>query len=133
MNKEQALQLFWSSFGLVAYDENTVPTGDANKPAFPYITYSVQTAGMGADLMVNGSLWYRSTSWEAITKKKDEIARAIQKETWYNGGGEFKIDGGYMKIHLPEASAFAQRMSDPSDDMIRRYILSIYVEFLTEN
>lgn len=132
MNKEQALHTFWSSFGLNAYDENTVPTGEG-APDYPYITYSVQTGNMDADLMLNASIWYRSTSWENITKKKDEIASAIQNETWYNGGGEFKIDGGYMKIHLPQGSSFAQRMSEPSDNMVRRYLLSIYVEFLTES
>lgn len=132
MDKEQALHTFWSSFGLVAYDENTVPTGE-DAPEFPYITYSVQTSNMGADLMLNGSLWYRSTTWADIVRKKDEIARAIQKETWYDGSGEFKIDGGYMKLHLPDGGAFAQRMNDPSDNMIRRYLLSVYVEFLTES
>jgi len=131
MTKEQALHTLWSSFGLIAYDENTVPTGE-NAPPFPYITYAVQTGSMDADIMLTASLWYRSTSWAEISQKKDEIANAIYHETWYTGDGEFKIDGGYMKVRLPDGRSFAQRMNDPSDDMIRRYLLTVNVEFLTE-
>lgn len=125
MGKDQALYEFWSGFGLPAYDQATVPTGD-DAPDFPYITYETQTGNIGADILLNASLWYRSTSWDEISNRKDEIARFIGY-----GCKIIKIDGGYMKIHLPDLSSFATRMSDPSDDMVRRYLLSVYVEFLT--
>ena len=37
MTAEQTLHSFWSSFGLTAYDENSVP----DDAVLPYITYSV--------------------------------------------------------------------------------------------
>jgi hypothetical protein len=37
MNKSQALQSFWESFGIPAYNEYTVP----DNAEMPYITYSV--------------------------------------------------------------------------------------------
>lgn len=40
--KTQALYNFWNSFGLTAYEENAVPTGD-EKPKLPYITYTALT------------------------------------------------------------------------------------------
>lgn len=42
MTATRVLNSFYSSFGLPAYDENSVPTGE-NAPAFPYITYSFHT------------------------------------------------------------------------------------------
>ena len=72
MTKEQALTKFWESFGLTAYDENSVPSGE-NKPTYPYITYNVVTGSFGSNLALTASLWYKSSSWEAITNKADEI------------------------------------------------------------
>jgi hypothetical protein len=39
MDKEQAIQNFWSQFGIPAYDENSVP----DDLRYPFITYSVST------------------------------------------------------------------------------------------
>ena len=43
MTKEQALYKFWISFGMQAYEENSVPS-DAT---FPYITYQLVTDSIG--------------------------------------------------------------------------------------
>ena len=58
-DKWQAIQEFWESFGLPAYDESSVPD-DAK---MPYITYSPQIGQMDAILNLTGSLWYESVSW----------------------------------------------------------------------
>ena len=39
MTKAAAIYQFWNSFGLTAYEENTVP----DDAAFPYITYQLVT------------------------------------------------------------------------------------------
>lgn len=123
MSKEQALHKFWSSFGLKAYDEQTVPTGD-DAPEFPYITYEVQTDNIDHPLTLTASLWYRSSSWAEITEKKNQISGRI-------GYGHITtpIDGGYM--YITRGTPFAQRMADDSDDMIRRIVVQIQCEFLT--
>ena len=46
MTKEAALYQFWSSFGLTAYEENSVPA----QAAFPYISYEVITDSFGAQI-----------------------------------------------------------------------------------
>ena len=122
MNKEQAIQQFWSSFGLTAYDSSTIPTGD-DAPEPPYITYDVITDSLGTPVALSGSIWYRSTSWSAITAKKDKIAAEIGY-----GHKMIKIDGGYL--YITKGSPFAQRMSD-EDDSIRRIYINLMVEFLT--
>lgn len=119
MNKEQALQSFWSTFGLSAYDETDVPD-DAQ---FPYITYSVITDKLDTVVNMNASLWYRSTSWKDISDKKEEIAEYLKR------GQVLQLDNGYLWI--VQGHPFAQRIAD-EDDAIRRIVLNIQAEFLTE-
>lgn len=121
MTKEQAIQHFWSSFGIPAYDEQTVPA-DA---VMPYITYRVATDSFERVVNLNASIWYRSTSWADVSAKSAEIARAIGQY----GFTKLKLDNGYM--WMVKGTPFAQRMSDPSDDMIRRVYLNVQAEFLT--
>lgn len=121
MDKAQAIHQFWSSFGLTAYDENTVP----ENAEMPYITYSVSTGAIDDILMLTGSLWYRSPSWRDASIKADEIAQAVGT----NGYRIAKVDNGYLWIN--QGSPFSQRMADPSDDMVRRIYLIFSAEFLT--
>lgn len=121
MNKAQGLHEFWNSFGLIAYDENSVP----DRVEYPYITYSVVEGSLGDVVSPTASIYYRSTSWAGVEEKKNEIARRI---------GEFghyiiPIDDGY--IYIAKGIPFAQRMSDPSDDMVKRIYINIQAEFLT--
>lgn len=123
MDKAQAIYQFWSQFGLPAYDENTIPTG-SNRPQMPYLTYSMVTDSLGNPVSMSANLWYHSTSWQAITKKADEIAKALG-----TGGQVIPVDGGY--IYIVRGSPFSQRMSDPEDADIRRIYINIMAEYLT--
>lgn len=128
MNKIQALNAFWNSFGLRAYDENTVPEyieedGEKVKLELPYITYDVSEDFFGTVTASNASLWYRSSKWSEITEKAEEIADFIGR-----GGRMIGFDGG--TIWIQRGTPWAQRMSDASDDMIRRIVLSLTIEFL---
>lgn len=122
MDRWQAQQEFWESFGVPAYDARTVDYG----AEMPYITYDAVSSNIGAVKDVNASLWYRSTSWADISKKATEIARTIDAmpPSW-------EIDDGRIKFRVPEVSTFAQRGSDP-DPNVRKMILTVEVEFLTK-
>lgn len=123
MNKEQALDSFWNSFGLDAYDENSVSQGTE----FPYITYSVATGSLSDyGTALSASLWFRDTSWKFITFLSNTIS-----ETIGYGGKVLPYDGGFLWIK--RGSPFAQRMGDPDDDQIRRIVINIEVEYLSEN
>ena len=122
MTKAAAIYQFWNSFGLIAYEENTVPT-DAE---FPYITYQLVTDSFDRDVAATASLWYRSESWAAINAKTEEIAKHIGF-----GGKIIKCDGGC--IWIKRGRTFAQNMGDESDDLIKRKYLNLTFEFLTEN
>lgn len=123
MDKWQAINTFWNSFDIPAYDAASVFSGD-NSPEPPYITYEAQTGGIGQVLTLTASLWYRSSSWEPVSKKAEQIAEHIGA-----GYAIKEVDGGYLWI--VRGQPFAQRMSDPEDDMIRRIYLITNAEFLT--
>ena len=127
MTKEAALYSFWSSFGLPAYEENSIYSMKG-APTYPFITYEVQTDSFDASVSLTASLWYRpeNESWEAPNAKKREIAEAIGM-----GGVMVEIDGGAMWIK--RSSPFAQNLGDSSDDFIKRVVLNITVEYFTEN
>lgn len=120
MTKAAAIYQFWSSFGLTAYEENTVPT-DA---VFPYVTYQLVTDSFDREVTAAASLWYRSEIWTAINAKTEEISAHIGL-----GGKIIKCDGG--RIWIKRGQPFAQNMGDESDDLIKRKYLNLTTEFLT--
>ena len=120
MTKAAAIYQFWNSFGLTAYEENTVP----NDAALPYITYQLVTDSFGLEIQITASLWYRSESWTAINAKTEEISQTISR-----GGKIISCDGG--AIWLKRGQPFAQNMRDESDDLIKRKYLNITAEFIT--
>lgn len=132
MDKAQALHEFWSSFDIPAFDESTVPEKIWDeelqkevelKP--PYITYAVAEGSLDGIILLSASVWYHGYGWSEISKKVSEIAEKLGSDGFYS----VKVDGGYL--WMTQGTPFAQRMSDPEDDMIRRYYLNVNAEFLT--
>ena len=76
MDKAQAIDRFWNSFDLPAYDENSVPD-DAK---MPYITYSLTVDNLDSPVTLSGNLWYRSESWKDITLKSEEISKKVSEK-----------------------------------------------------
>ena len=125
MTKEAALYNFWSMFGLPAYEENSVPSGE-DGAEFPYITYQVVTDSFGNDVALTGSVWYKSTSWKEANAKAQEISNVLSR-----GGVTIACDGGI--IWLRRGVPFAQSMGDDSDDLIKRKYINLVAEFMTAN
>lgn len=122
MDKSQALQNFWSGFDIPAYDVNTVP----DYATFPYITYEYAEDAFDDTVLMQASIWYRSSSWVDISNKFTQIAEAIGI-----GGKTLRYDDG--AIWLYRSTPFMRRSSDPSDEMIRRIIINIQAEYFSAN
>lgn len=118
MNKVQALNSFWNSFGLKAYDETSVPD-DAQ---LPYITYEAIFDDFNHKTAATASLWYRSSSWTEISLKEIEIANSI-------GFGGVIIQYDDASIWICKGNPWARRTSD-DDDSIRRIVLNVELEFI---
>jgi len=124
MNKYEALQNFWSSFGWAAYNELTVPDNAMAENNNRYITYEAFSDSFGNVNVSGASLFHRSTSWVTVHAKAQEIAERIKKMY----PPSIKIDGGRLKIRTGQP--FATDMAD-EDDTIRRVRLNVTIEFMT--
>lgn len=128
MNKFQAQNLYWNGFGLLAFNEQTVPEevpdgqGGTKKLVPPYITYEPVTGRLDGVVTQNARVYYRGKSWSAIMQKVTAIEKAANRQ--------IPVDGGYMKVRVPLTN-FAQPLDDPTDDQLRTMVLQVEVEFLT--
>lgn len=120
MTKAAAIYEFWNSFGLTAYEENSV----SEDASFPYITYQLATDSFGNSVLLTASLWFHSSSWVEINALTEDISEAIGM-----GGRILRYDGG--SVWLKRGSPFAQNMGDESDDLIKRKYLNVEAEFLS--
>lgn len=119
MNKAQAIDSFWKSFGIPAYEVTTV--NDENTGDF-YITYEVVTDSLDRAVPMSASIWKKNTSsWEAVSLKAEEISDALVKVK------AIPLDTGFM--YITRGQPFAQRVAD-EDDSTRRIYINIMAEFL---
>lgn len=116
-NEWTALNAFWNSFGIPAYDENTVPDG----AQLPYITYQANVSGFDEKIVLLASIWYRSSSWAGASEKAHDV------NVFIGGGAGIPYDGG--RLWITKGVPFAQRMLEPSDDQIRRILIQIEAEY----
>lgn len=122
MNKSQALQSFWSGFGIPAYDENTVPDDVPEK----YITYNVATGSLGGVINLYARIWeLNSTSWQFVETKAEEIAEHIATME----PPAIRLDNGWL--YLTQGVPYSQRMNEPSSDLTRCVYLNLQAEFET--
>ena len=134
MDKQQAYSAFWSGFGVLAFEENAVPTDDVieamikagmAKAKYPYITYQVLIDDIDHPVFPTASIYDRSSSWERADKLSNVISNRIQTM------GTIKLDNGRMFI--TKGSPFAQHMLESGDLSIRRVFLNLGIEFFTES
>lgn len=125
MDNFAALQSFWESFNVDAYDEETYFTsGDV--PAFPHITYESVSGTWTSTKMLSAYLWDKSPSWVWLKQKAEEIKKAI------GSGRVVQVDDGALWLRIPELTPFAQSIpSESENDQIKRILLYVEVEFLT--
>jgi hypothetical protein len=133
MNKEQAYSEFWSGFGVLAWEENSMPDDETiqslidagvAEAKYPYIAYQVIVDDLGHPVFPTASIYDRSTSW----KRVDELANVISERI--KNMNTIKLDNGRMFI--TKGSPFMQHQMESEDMNIRRVILNLGVEFFTE-
>lgn len=124
MDKWQGLQAFWESFGIPAYDENSVPD-DAQ---MPYITYQAAVGPFESVVPLSASVWYYGTSWSGVSQKVEEISKRLN--TW----ALVRLDDK-QSIFLAknDTAQFAQRAADEGSDLVKRIYLTLSAEFFTRH
>ena len=119
MDAEQAIHSFWSSFGLTAYDENSVP----DNAQLPYITYSMSYDSFDSTVSLTASAWDNSYSWLLLTDTAHEIADYI------GSGRIIKTDNG--GVWLIKGSPFYQRTGTEKDN-VKRIYFNIMAEYIQD-
>lgn len=118
MDREQALNAFWNSFGVKAYDVNTVPDNAPDKK----IAYEVVISDLNNPVPCTVYLYDRSISWKGVTDLLHLIDARLK-----NGGVQIPYDNGC--IWICKASPFATRMNGEKDT-IRRIVVNLQIEYL---
>ena len=113
-----ALYKFYSSFGLPAFQADTVP----DDAALPYITYSYVEPEWETSATHYAQVFMRTNSNEALLAKAGQIVRAIGTRK------DLKCDGGYVVLH--PASPLVQIMHDSSNDDIRIAYINLQLDAL---
>lgn len=121
MDKTQAIDAFFSSFGWPAFDENCVETENERF----YITYEAATGSDGELILTNPALYGYTNSYEKLEKKAAEIYnRMITMRP-----PSIPIDGGRLVI-LPGSPEFSRRIDSGSAEW-KKIVMQIYLAFLT--
>ena len=128
MDKEQALNYFWNQFDVPAFEQNTVidekDFEEMSMEPYPRITYEVAVDNFCAEIMLTASLWDKNTTWKDITDLCHKVEATLGL-----GGQTIRYDN--VLLWVKRGTPFARRMNDP-DDSIRRIILNIEVEYISE-
>ena len=119
-NVGRALYNFWSSFGLNAYPEDTVP----DNVETPYITYSIRQPDWADPDSLYARVWYRSDSYTGVMAKVDEIGRKLES------GYSVPTDDGGCVI-LMKDSNFAQFQPYEVDPNMKVAYLSLIMHAFT--
>ena len=121
MNKWQALDEFWNSFDVPAFEQSTVPEDETLRGDF-YITYEAVTDSLDRAVPMSASIWkLNTTKWDEISRKAEQISDAlVQVKT-------LPLDVGYL--YITRGTPFAQRMRDENDN-VRRIYINIMAEYL---
>ena len=122
MTKAACVHSFFSSFGIRAYEESSVP----DNAALPYLTYGLVTSSGGEECAVNADLWYGGSSQTEANAKTEEISAHLG-----SGGVVLPCDGGRIRIRRGEPFAFSVK-EDGRYDVCRKTV-NLFVMYLTRD
>lgn len=117
MTREQALNSFFSGFGMPAYPTTSVPI----ETTFPYLTYETNGGYWGDSVSMAVNLWYHTESEAVPNEKVREISNAVGM-----GGKVLKYDGG--RVWIARANPFVTPFSDELDHSFKRRQLLFTIE-----
>lgn len=118
MNKAQAIQNFFESFGLTAYPASSVP----DNAAFPYLTYENAVTANGRTAYPTVNLWYKTTSEAVLNAKVEQITTAIGQ------GVSVPCDNGAIYVYFNDTW---NSLADVEDATIKRRFTNLTMTFNT--
>lgn len=121
MNKYEALHRFYSSFGIKAYEENSVPD-DIKADDMPYLTYDVLTSPFDVqNTALSCQIFFKSTTLTKINALTEKIYSAL------DGGAKLQCDTGYIILY--PGTPFAQNVTT-GDKTVKAKYINISADFI---
>ena len=114
-NTSRALYAFFSGFGIPAYVGSTIP----DNVQMPYITYDLIEPEPLSYSLMHANIWYRDTSYAAISAMADRIKAAI------GTGVTIPTGSGFVALFRDNNTPFMQLMSDPNPETKRAYLTMV--------
>lgn len=121
LSRMQALYQWFSQFGTV-YAESAVRVIDKSEIEYPYGTYELTLNDFGHPVAIAFNWWDRTPSLESTDAKIAEVDAAIGRD-----GVMIPCAGGGIRI--AKADPFARPLNDGDDNMIRRIIFNLSIEY----
>lgn len=122
MNKYEALHKFFSSFGMKAYEENSVPDEVKTKD-MPYITYEVVTSSLDIqNVALSCQIFHKSNSLMKINAAVEKLSEAL------SGGAKLQCDTGWIVLY--RGTPFAQNRPTEDKSVKAKYI-NITADYIT--
>ena len=119
-NTAIALYRFFSSFGLPAFPEYSVP----DEAQLPYITYQLIEPDWDDGGTFYARVWYRTTTYTAINAKLDQIKAAVGEAVSL----PFDSCGA---VYLMKGTPFIQYMPMEGDDTLKVAYLNFNIQAIT--
>ncbi len=128
MTKSERFYSFFSSFGIPAYEENSVPAdADGIKNGEPYLTYEfTEDTFDGDDININAQLFDKDSSWLFLDSLTSSISDYIGRQ-----GKVLPVDNGYILVM--RGTPFAQNRKESADGTVKCKVLTFIVRFYTSN
>ena len=118
-NKYQALYEFYNTFGIPAYEENSVPE-DAE---LPYITYEIMTADLDMEnIAMSCQIYFKSNSLMKVNAITEKLYNTL------SGGLKLKCDTGYIVLY--RGRPFAQNRPS-GDKTVKAKYINISADYIT--
>lgn len=115
-NTARVLYEFFSGFDIPAYVQDTIP----DNAQMPYITYELMEPEPLSYSLMHANVWYKDTSYNAVSAKCDEIKAAIGR------GMTIPTGNGFIALFRDNGTPFAQIMSDPNPET-KRIVLTFRI------
>lgn len=115
-----ALYQFFSSFGIPAYEVNSVRDNgeDDSYPSdisLPYITFDQADSDWREPISISATVWYKSTALTELFSKVDEIKKKVGE--CYS----IPVEGGV--VYIQKDNPFSQSQNTGDDNVKAAYLL----------
>ena len=112
MTRNEAIHNFWSSFGMPAFRDTSVP----HDTPFPYLTYQYSTGAFGKTVSLTVRMWFYTESEALPDGYAERLEKALNR-----GGAKVVYDNGAVVFSRGNPFCIAQNGQDDNNLKLRYF------------